>query len=376
VHKPDSAPFMDVLSANQAHKGVPDGCVALPCPAAGRGGRTTCRPAISQPATGTAPNSAHTAGRWPMPDTGRSSKSGLQGRMPARSLSWIACLGAYSRVTSWSCRRSTAWPGLCPTWSARYGALRLQVPACAAKALDAGTSPKASPNGLHDEAAAALSRPNLQDGHGLPERVEVGHAATPPPIRRRRGGRPPKLSAKQQGAVLDEVLSGLHTAADMARRYKVSEAAISRLLAAYRAESSATAACGQVGTDPAVPGRIAGVLPVSALGERLAIVGTSGSGKTYAAKGLLERLVNQGARVYVVDPLGVCWGLRAGADGGTSPLPFPVALFGGRAARRGHGPGPRQPSRHALGGLRGGRVQPRQQCQSAEVHDGVRGGAL
>jgi len=201
-----------------------------------------------------------------------------------------------------------------------------------AKALDAGMSPKASPNGRHDEAAAALSRPNLQDGHGPPERVEGGHAATPPPIRRRRGGRPPKLSAQQQGAVLDEVLSGLHTAADMARRYKVSEATINRLLAAYRAESSATAACGQVGTDPAVPGRIAGVLPVSALGERLAIVGASGSGKTYSAKGLLERLVDQGAQVYVVDPLGVCWGLRAGADGGTSPLPCPVTLFGGRYA--------------------------------------------
>jgi DNA invertase Pin-like site-specific DNA recombinase len=51
-----------------------------------------------------------------------------------------------------------------------------------AEALDAGTSQKASPNGRHDEAAAALSRPNLQDGHGLPERVEVGHPATPPPI--------------------------------------------------------------------------------------------------------------------------------------------------------------------------------------------------
>ena len=132
--------------------------------------------------------------------------------------------------------------------------------------------------------------------------------------------------------MLDAVLSGLHTATDMARRYKVSKATISRLLAAYRAESSATAACGQVGTDPAVPGRIADVLVVSALGERLVIVGTSGSGKTYAAKGLLERLVSHGARVCVVDPLGVWWGLRAGVDGGTSPLPCPVALFGGRYA--------------------------------------------
>ena len=33
---------------------------------------------------------------------------------------------------------------------------------------------------------------------------------------------------------------------------------------------------------------IAGVLPAATLDERLAIVGTSGSGKTYAAKGLVE----------------------------------------------------------------------------------------
>jgi Helicase HerA, central domain len=58
--------------------------------------------------------------------------------------------------------------------------------------------------------------------------------------------------------------------------------------------------------------RIAGVLPLSALDERLAIVGTSGSGKTYAAKGLVERLMDRGGRVCVVDPLGVWWGLLPG----------------------------------------------------------------
>ena len=152
------------------------------------------------------------------------------------------------------------------------------------EALDAGPSQDAVPNGSHDAAAAAPGRPDLQDGPGLPERVSAGQPAIPPPIRRRRGGRPPKLSAQQQGAVLDEVLSGRRTAADMARRYRVSEATISRLLAAYRAQGSAEVARGHVGTD-AIPDRIVGVLPVSALDERLAIVGTSGSGKTYAAKG-------------------------------------------------------------------------------------------
>ncbi len=75
---------------------------------------------------------------------------------------------------------------------------------------------------------------------------------------------------------------------------------------------------------------VAGVLPLSALDERIAIVGTSGSGKTYAAKGMVELLLGQGARVCVVDPLGVWWGLRAGV---TPAKPgFPVVVFGGRHA--------------------------------------------
>ncbi len=132
--------------------------------------------------------------------------------------------------------------------------------------------------------------------------------------------------------MLDDVLSGRYTAADMARRYKVSEATISRLLAAYRAYGSTPAVREQSGTEQASPGRITGMLPSAALDERLAIVGTSGLGKTYAAKGLIECLVDQGARVCVVDPLGVWWGLRSGPDGGTSPLPCPVVVFGRRHA--------------------------------------------
>ena len=73
-----------------------------------------------------------------------------------------------------------------------------------------------------------------------------------------------------------------------------------------------------------------GVLPAAALDERVAIVGTSGSGKTYAAKGWVERLLSSGARVCIVDPLGVWWGLRAGADG-VAPG-YPVVVFGGRHA--------------------------------------------
>jgi len=199
-----------------------------------------------------------------------------------------------------------------------------------AEALDAAPSRGVLLNGLQDETAATLSHPNLHDGDDMPELVNAGYPATPPPLRHRRGGRPPKLSRQQRGAVLDLVLSGRHSAADMARRYKVSEATISRLLAAHRAESSAAAARWPAGADGGSPGRIVGVLPISALSERLAIVGTSGSGKTYAAKGLLEQVMDGGGRVCVVDPLGVWWGLREGADGGAPP--FPVVVFGGAHA--------------------------------------------
>ena len=71
-------------------------------------------------------------------------------------------------------------------------------------------------------------------------------------------------------------------------------------------------------------------LPLDALDDRIAIVGTSGSGKTYTAKGLLERLLSVGARVAIVDPLGVWWGLRTSADGEAAG--FPVVVFGGRHA--------------------------------------------
>jgi len=71
-------------------------------------------------------------------------------------------------------------------------------------------------------------------------------------------------------------------------------------------------------------------LSIDALDDRMAIVGTSGSGKTYTAKGFVERLLEAGARVVIVDPLGVWWGLRASADGGAAG--YPVVVFGGRHA--------------------------------------------
>jgi len=149
-------------------------------------------------------------------------------------------------------------------------------------------------------------------------------------VRRGAGGRPPKLSPDQQSEVIEEVLSGRSKAAAMAKKHKVNPATISRLLAARRATAAAPASGGPIRKDGTAADRILGVLPPSALDERLAIVGTSGSGKTYAAKGLIERVMVGGGRVCVVDPLGVWWGLGKGAYGADPP--FPVAVFGGAHA--------------------------------------------
>src|ERR1700755_688066 len=105
-----------------------------------------------------------------------------------------------------------------------------------------------------------------------------------------------------------------------------------------RSRSSRTASRAAVDGPPvdgqpaAAAGRSAlpGAVPVEALDDRIAIVGTAGSGKTYAAKGFVERLLDSGARVTIVDPLGVWWGLRASADG--SAAGYPVVVFGGRDA--------------------------------------------
>jgi transposase-like protein len=141
-------------------------------------------------------------------------------------------------------------------------------------------------------------------------------------------GRRPKLSRAQQAAMIEAVQSGQRTAAQLARHYQVSEPTVSRILAAHRRATAAPPA----GMPPAAEAggeRIVGVLPAAALHQRLAVVGISGSGKTYATKGLVERLLQAGARVCIVDPLGVWWGLRLGPDGST-PADTQVVVFGGR----------------------------------------------
>lgn len=69
--------------------------------------------------------------------------------------------------------------------------------------------------------------------------------------------------------------------------------------------------------------------PISdeALDEDIAILGRKGGGKSYTAKGIVERLLDMGRRVLVLDPLGVWAGLRTSADG--EHAGYAVAIFGG-----------------------------------------------
>lgn len=69
-------------------------------------------------------------------------------------------------------------------------------------------------------------------------------------------------------------------------------------------------------------------IPSAALDDRLGFIGTTGSGKTYAAGTAVERLLASGARVVIVDPLDVWWGLRLAADGKTASR-FKLPIFGG-----------------------------------------------
>ena len=180
-------------------------------------------------------------------------------------------------------------------------------------------------------AVGAILRLAEADQGARRERFGVGlHAASV--LRGSKAGRRPKLAEAQRALVAEEVLAGRSTAAAMARHHRVSEATVSRILAAARAAADAPAttldgATPVGGADPVVR-----VLPLSVLDGRLAIVGTSGSGKTYAAKGLVERLLDEGRRVCIVDPLGVWWGLRAGPEDGLSRSPWPVVVFGGAHA--------------------------------------------
>lgn len=71
-------------------------------------------------------------------------------------------------------------------------------------------------------------------------------------------------------------------------------------------------------------------IPAAALTQHIAILGKTGSGKSYTAQGIAEELLGAGERVCIIDPTGRWWGLRSSASGkGTG---FPVVVFGGSHA--------------------------------------------
>lgn len=70
------------------------------------------------------------------------------------------------------------------------------------------------------------------------------------------------------------------------------------------------------------------VIPAKILEQHIAILGKTGSGKTYTAKGIAETLLEQKRRVCILDPTGVWWGLRSDVTG-KKPA-FPIFVLGGK----------------------------------------------
>lgn len=65
-------------------------------------------------------------------------------------------------------------------------------------------------------------------------------------------------------------------------------------------------------------------LPATAVTQTIGIIARRGAGKTYAAGKLVEQMVELGAPVVVLDPVGTWYGLRLAADGKKPGLPIPV----------------------------------------------------
>jgi uncharacterized protein len=71
-------------------------------------------------------------------------------------------------------------------------------------------------------------------------------------------------------------------------------------------------------------------IPDEALQADIAILGKKGRNKSYLAKLLVERLLDLGERVLVLDPLGHWWELKSSANGEAPG--YPIAVFGGQHA--------------------------------------------
>lgn len=69
------------------------------------------------------------------------------------------------------------------------------------------------------------------------------------------------------------------------------------------------------------------IIPAKALDQHIGILGKTGSGKTFAAKGIVEGLLYRGRHACILDPTGAWYGLRLLADGKSKG--WPIILLGG-----------------------------------------------
>ena len=68
-------------------------------------------------------------------------------------------------------------------------------------------------------------------------------------------------------------------------------------------------------------------IPDAVLTQHLAVLGKTGSGKSYLTRSIVERLLDAGRRVCIVDYTGVWYGLRSSANGRKGA--YPIVIFGG-----------------------------------------------
>jgi len=67
--------------------------------------------------------------------------------------------------------------------------------------------------------------------------------------------------------------------------------------------------------------------PAEAVTQTFGIIAKRGVGKTWTALVMVEGMLELGLTAIVADPVGVCWGLRSGADGKTPG--YPILILGG-----------------------------------------------
>lgn len=65
-------------------------------------------------------------------------------------------------------------------------------------------------------------------------------------------------------------------------------------------------------------------LPLDAVTQKIAVLGTSGSGKSYCMTKLAEQMLDAKAQAVIIDPKAEAWGLRLKADGKTPAYDIPV----------------------------------------------------